>query len=216
MSPSPVSPARALVSRLFLAVVGFFALIFAAAAVSGRLLPGIPRGDATHVVTVAVFLAGTLAVWALSAQARDYLVLQWRLAASGWRWLLLAAVAGVVFRALAFVFEGTDPDLIQGWRVDLRFVLSYLLLSSLLQPLVEETFFRGLAIGRSRGVAAWVSAALAGLAFAAIHPDRWLSVFVFSLVAAGFYLRSGLLAAYAFHAAYNLANFAALAYFSAR
>lgn len=211
----PVSPARALLSRLFLAVVGFLALVMLAAALSGRLLPGPYQGDAMRVITLVLFLLGALVASAVSGNARDYLGLQWRMATQGTRWLLMAVLAGVVFHGLAFVFEGTDPDRIQGWDVDLRFVVSYLLLSSLAQPLVEEAFFRGIAIGRARGWIALVSALVSAAAFAAIHPDRWLSVFVFALVAAAFYLRAGLLAAYGFHAAYNLANFTSLAWFSA-
>ena len=46
---------------------------------------------------------------------------------------------------------------------------------------------------------------------------RWgVALSCFSLVAAAFYLRAGLFGAHAFHASYNLANYAALAWFSAR
>lgn len=216
MTPATDSPVRDLLSRCFLAVAGFFALVMASAAMSSRLLPGVPRNDATHVLAVVMLLAGAALAAKASPAARDFIGLQWRLAIGSRRVLGLAVLAGLAFYVLAFTLGGTDPARIRGWHVDLRFVVSFLLLSALLQSLVEESFFRAIAIGRARGGPALASAALSGAAFAAIHPDRWLSVFVFSLVAAAFYLRAGLFGAHAFHASYNLANYAALAWFSAR
>lgn len=214
MAAASVGPWRALFSRLFLAIVGFFALTFLAAAGSGRLLPGVPADDALRLVMVGAFLLGASVVMAVSTEARTWLRSQVGLAATHWRVLVLAALAGVAFHAVYFQIAGYDGSRIHGWRPDLQFLFGSLLLSACLVSLVEETFFRGIAIGDSRGGPALVAALVSAAVFSAIHPERWLSVFVFSLLASAIYLRAGLFGAHAFHAAYNLANYITLAWIS--
>lgn len=124
----------------------------------------------------------------------------------------MAIFVGALFYAATFVAMGTEPSRIHGWH----FSLEHVFLSRLAMPLVEEFLFRGVAIGRVLGRQAWIAAALSGICFAALHPDRWLGTFVFSLVAAGFYMRGGLASAWGFHAAYNLSNYAMLVFLSAR
>lgn len=211
----PDRPFRALAARLGLAMIGFFALLVLASATSAKLLPGLSQGDATRAVTAIAFLLGTWLALLGSPSARSFALLQWQKGREGWRTVVLAALAGIGFYAAAFALGDIDPDRIRGWRLDLGFVLGSLLLSSVFIPIVEETFFRGMAIGGSRGWHALVAVLLSSVVFAAIHPDRWLSVFIFSLAASAIYLRVGLLGAYGFHIAYNLANYSTLLLVSA-
>ncbi|WP_084635489.1 CPBP family intramembrane glutamic endopeptidase [Pseudoxanthomonas sp. J35] len=100
-----------------------------------------------------------------------------------------------------------DVERIAGWNFDGKFIFSSILLSSLIAPLIEEFFFRGVAIWKSNGKEALLSAIVASSMFAAAHPDRWLSVFAFSLIASFVYVRLGFLACYIFHFSYNIGNF---------
>jgi|SRR5690606_12080913 len=202
---SPGSPATD-VDRIIFARVAFAPLAyFALAAVATYLAPMEPK-----LLTCCLFAVGVGAA-GLLPPGRRFLLWQWSRTKAHLGLLIVAIPAGALFYLATFLAKATDPSEVFGWRLSLE----HLLLSRLTIPFVEEFLFRGVAIGRSSGREAWIAATLAAVCFAMIHPDRWLGTFIFSLVAAAFYLRGGIGAAWGFHAAYNLANYAALLWFSA-
>lgn len=208
MSPAntPSNRPRHLVARVLLAVLGYLTVVVTAAMLAQRLPPALPREEWTRGLIGLVFVALLALALALSAQARAFCARQMRIGRERWRGVALAGAAGVLFYGAYAAGSGLDLGKIPPWR----FGLAMVLLSALVIPLVEEFFFRAVAIGESTGLPAAVAALLSAVAFALIHPDRWLSVLVFALLAAAIYLRLGMVGAFAFHAAYNLANYALL------
>lgn len=206
MEVTATRSSAAALDRLVFARVGLAPLAyFALAGVATYLAP-----TQVKLLLCCLFGVGVAAV-ALLPGGRRLLLSQWSRTRKHPRVSLAAVPAGVLFYLATFFAMATDAGQISGWH----FRLEYILLSGLAIPFVEEFLFRGVAIARSNGREAWIAAALAAIFFAMIHPDRWLGTFLFSLVAAAFYLRGGLGAAWGFHAAYNLSNYAVLLWFSA-
>lgn len=196
-----ISLMRAILGRVLLGPIGYFLL----ASVATLVWRPNPR------LAIALLFAVALTAAAGWMPVRRFVLWQWSKSRASLRWAFAALLSGVAFYVSTFALKATDGSKIFGWGYSAEF----LLLTGLAIPFVEEFLFRALAIGRSTGRHAWIAATLAAVCFAIFHPERWLGTFIFSLFAAAFYLRGGLGAAWGFHGAYNLANYAALLWFSA-